>query len=66
MNRVGCAAAAGAKFEQAAAFGWGIPDFGEGELEIAADDVQIVVREQQQVAGLDLKDLAPIGQAGEA
>ena len=41
------AAAAGVQFEQAATFGRGIPDFGEGELKIAAEDVQIVVREEE-------------------
>ena len=53
------------QFEQAATFGWGIPDFGEGEFEIAAEDVQIVVREKKQVAGLDGDDLASGRQARE-
>ena len=64
MKRVVAPAPAGAQLEQAR-FGRGAPHFGERQLEIAADDMQIVAREKQEVAGLDFDDLAPVGETRE-
>ena len=52
------------QFEQAA-FRWGIPDLGEWQLEITAEDMKIVMRKKEKVSGLDLDDFAPAGKTGE-
>jgi hypothetical protein len=65
MNFVASPASPGPEFEQAG-FRRDASHLGERKREIAAEDMEIIVRQQKQVSGLHLDHLASTGETRQA